>query len=394
MTTADANGHRITIAGGGIAALEAVLALRDLLGDVPLELIAPRTEVDYRPLSVLEPFALGEMPTFELGRFADQQRASLRRDTIVGVEPDGRKLITGKGERLGFELLLVAIGAQAVEAIPGALTFRGVGDQRRLGLLVDEYARGELTRITFALPPGAAWSMPVYELALMMHTALAARDVGGVELAIATPEEHPLAIFGRRAGDAVKELLGIAGIELHTAVVAERVEPGGLVTASGKIETDRVVALPRLLGPRLHGFPSDQHGFIPTDRHGLVEGLENVYAAGDATTFPIKQGGLATQEADAAAEAIAARLGADIDPKPFEPVLRGLLMTGQIARYLESTPGESAGKGAQVALWSPTSKVFGRYLLPHLGGADPAAGLVPGQDGAIEVEAEPASTSG
>ena len=390
MSELDSNAQRITIAGGGIAALEAVLALRDLLGDVPLELIAPRTDTQYRPLSVLEPFALGEMPRFDLGRFVEEQRASWRRDTLVGVEPTERRLILGSGERLGYELLLVAVGATAVEAIPGALTFRGVDDQRRLGLLVEEYAQGDLTRIAFALPGGATWSLPLYELALMMHTSLAARGVEGVQLAIVTPEARPLNLFGDAATDAVAELLRTAGIELHTGVVPKRVEAGGLLTSEGKVETDRVVALPQLLGPRLHGLPSDEHGFIPTDRHGLVEGLSEVYAAGDATTFPIKQGGLATQEADAAAEAIAARLGAELEPQAFRPVLRGLLMTGMVARYLEGTPGEAAGK-AQPALWSPTSKVFGRYLLRHFGGAEPGEGLVPEPEQAVEVEADLAS---
>jgi sulfide:quinone oxidoreductase len=189
-----------------------------------------------------------------------------------------------------------------------------------------------------------------------------------------------LALFGERASEEVAELLRVAGIELHTGVVAERVEGRGLTTATGTIETDRVVALPHLLGPRLRGFPSDAEGFIPTDRHGLVEGLENVYAAGDATTFPIKQGGLATQQADAAAEAIAARLDASVRPREFEPVLRGLLMTGAIARYLD------AEGGARPALWAPNSKVFGRYLLPYLGGVTTAEGLVPDESETVEAD--------
>ena len=61
------------------------------------------------------------------------------------------------------------------------------------------------------------------------------------------------------------------------------------------------------------------------DEHGRVSGIEDVYAAGDATTFPIKQGGLAAQQAVAAAEAIVARHGTDLDPQPFRPVLRGML---------------------------------------------------------------------
>ena len=39
-------------------------------------------------------------------------------------------------------------------------------------------------------------------------------------------------------------------------------------------------------------------------------GVPDVFAAGDATAEPVKQGGLATQQADAAAEAIAAEAGA------------------------------------------------------------------------------------
>ena len=98
--------------------------------------------------------------------------------------------------------------------------------------------------------------------------------------------------------------------------------------------------------------------------------MTDIYAAGDVTAYPVKQGGLATQQADAVAEAIAARLGADIVPEPYRPVLRGLLITGATARYLES------GEGASAALWSPQSKVVGRYLLPYLGGRAPDEDLL------------------
>ena len=52
------------------------------------------------------------------------------------------------------------------------------------------------------------------------------------------------------------------------------------------------------------------------------------------TAFPVKQGGIATQEADAAAEAIAAAAGCEVEPAPFDPVLRGVLWTGGEPRYL------------------------------------------------------------
>jgi sulfide:quinone oxidoreductase len=132
-----------------------------------------------------------------------------------------------------------------------------------------------------------------------------------------------------------------------------------------------VIATPRLEGPRLEGVPEDADGFIPTDSFGRVGGLESagVFAAGDATSFPVKQGGLAAQQADAAAEMIAADAGAPVDPTPFHPVLRGLLLTGAEPSYLraEITGGHGETSVADSEpLWWPPSKIAGRYLAPHL----------------------------
>ena len=60
----------------------------------------------------------------------------------------------------------------------------------------------------------------------------------------------------------------------------------------------------------------------------------DVFAAGDATAGPIKQGGLATQQADAAAEAIAAEAGAPVTPRPCRRVLRGVVLTGEAPLFL------------------------------------------------------------
>jgi sulfide:quinone oxidoreductase len=135
------------------------------------------------------------------------------------------------------------------------------------------------------------------------------------------------------------------------------------------LPVDRVVSVPRLVGPRLRGIPSGRDGFIHTDAHGRVAGLDAVFAAGDATAFPIKQGGLAAQQADAVAEAIAASVGADVDPQPFRPVLRGVLLTGDSARFLRADISGEAGDDSTVAveaLWWPPNKLCGRYLAPYL----------------------------
>ena len=112
---------------------------------------------------------------------------------------------------------------------------------------------------------------------------------------------------------------------------------------------DRIVTVPRLVGPRLRGIPCGRDGFIHTDAHGRLAGLDGVFAAGDATAFPIKQGGLAAQQADAVAEAIAASVGVDIDPQPFRPILRGVLLTGGAPRYLRADISGGAGDDSTIS---------------------------------------------
>jgi sulfide:quinone oxidoreductase len=102
-----------------------------------------------------------------------------------------------------------------------------------------------------------------------------------------------------------------------------------------------------------------------------VHGVEDVYAAGDATAFPVKQGGIACEQADAAAEAIAARAGAPVEPAPFTPVLRGMLLTERWARFLRRETVGGAAEAADHALWWPPAKIAGRYLGPFLATARP-----------------------
>jgi sulfide:quinone oxidoreductase len=152
--------------------------------------------------------------------------------------------------------------------------------------------------------------------------------------------------------------------------VEEREDHSGFVIQPGarELEARRVVALPRAVGPGVQGLEADARGFIPVDRHGRVAGAERVWAAGDATAFPIKQGGIAAQQADAAAQSIAALAGASVQPQPFHPVLRGMLLTGRGRDWLRADIGGGGGEAEaeRHALWWPPTKVAGRYLAPYL----------------------------
>ena len=359
---------RVLVAGGGVAALEATLALRALAEDrVSVELIAPDADFVYRPLAVVAPFRLGEVRRYPLHRLIHSAGAELRTGRVTSVDPDRRVFSTDDGVERAYDALLVALGAQPREAVPNALTFRGPQDVSAFDKLLDAAVVGRVQRLIFALPAGVFWPLPLYELALLTGEFLTDRGTRGVEIVLVTPEEAPLALFGIEASAAVGELLELRGIVLHTRTTPVSFEERRLrVVPDSLIEADRVVTLAALEGPRLPGIPHDHSGFIPTDRHGRVPGLEGIYAAGDATQFPIKQGGIAAQQADAAAAAIAEQAGAPISAEPFRPVLRGLLLTGMVPRYLRREVHTGASSVDTQPLWWPPAKIVGRYLAPFL----------------------------
>jgi len=359
---------RVLIAGGGVAALEATLALRALAEDrLSIEVVAPESDFTYRPLAVAEPFRVGEVRRFPLRPLVEAAGAGLRDGRVTRVDPDRHSVRTEDGAELAYDVLLLALGALPVEAVPGALTFRGPEDGPALAALLEQALAGELRSIAFALPAGVSWPLPLYELALLTGTYLTDRGAMGVELTVVTPEETPLGLFGAVASGAIRELLETRGIGLRTHATPLSFEAGALrLTPEGEIETDRVVALARLAGPGLEGIPADRDGFVPTDAYGRVGSEVDVYAAGDLTQFPLKQGGIATQQADVAAAAIAAQAGAPVEPTPFRPVLRGLLLTGMAPRYLRAEAGTARSAVDTEPLWWPPAKIVGRYLAPFL----------------------------
>jgi sulfide:quinone oxidoreductase len=330
-TVGPMNPLRVLVAGGGVAAVETVLALRALADErVTIELLAPSGDFVERPEAVRSPFDGSAVPRVPL----DELGVVRHRGALAGVEPG--VVFTTDCDRLPFDRLVVAVGARPVEAIPGATLFRGPLSAGA----VEGAFRAE--RVILAAP-AVGWTLPLYELALLS---------GHADLTIVTPEPRPLDLFGDAASEAVARRLERAGVGFIEAI-PERVVDGTLATADGRLlPADAVVALPRARGPFIAGLPCDADGFVEIDAHARV--FEHVFAAGDATASPIRQGGLATQQADAAAEAIAADAGAPVTPRPYTRILRAVLLTRdgplQLCRDLDA----------------PTHKLAGRHLTAFL----------------------------
>ena len=376
---------RVVVAGAGVAAVEAVLALRHLAGrDFAIDLVAPTHALEHRPASVRAPFGLDAPPPLDLSELGSRYAVNLVRGELARVDVDGRVVHLADGGERSYELLLVTIGARPVPVLPGAHAFRGPVDVPVVERILDELADGRRRELAIAVPAGVSWPLPAYELALMATTDLRMRGAD-VTVTVVTTEREPLWLFGSDANDALRDMLAAREIRLRTGARPLRVEGQQLHLDAGEtLPADAVISLPALEGPRIAGLPADAGGFLPTDAHGYVSRAERVLAAGDATAFPIKQGGLATQQADAAAETIAAELGARLVPKPFAPVLRGLLLTGGVPLYLRAEldlsggrravrarPLQPEGEVSPRALWWPPGKVAGRYLAPYLATARP-----------------------
>jgi sulfide:quinone oxidoreductase len=375
--------------------LETLLALRALAGDrVEITIIAPELRFINRSMAVDQPFKPQRMRGLRLQDTAAELGADWRRGALDRVEHEQHRAVTKDGDELPYDMLVLAPGARSEHEweSAGVLTYHGTRDGPSYRLLLHQLRDGRISKLAFVKPAGASWPLPLYDLALMTAADCAAHGRSEIELTMVTPEQEPLGIFGSPASAAIRGLLQERRIALDTSSYGIPGRPGWLDVSPGeqRLRVDRIVTLPRLVGPRLRGIPSGRDGFIHTDAHGRLPGLDGVYAAGDATAFPIKQGGLAAQQADAVAEAIAASVGADIDPQPFRPTLRGVLLTGGSPRYLRADISGGAGDDSIIAstsLWWPPNKLCGRYLAPYLSSqVGEAADVMPQDEHAIPVE--------
>jgi sulfide:quinone oxidoreductase len=367
----DADALEVVIAGGGVAALETALALHELAGDrVRLTLLAPAADFVYRPMAVLEPFVRRSPRQLPLAQFAAELNAALDQGTVTAVDCERRVVQTDAHRELSYDALVIAVGARTSDILPDAVAIDVSRMDASLHGLIEAIDSGSVRSLAF-VALGPTWPLPVYELALLVQEHAREKNVD-LAVTIITSEHSPLAVFGESVSTGVAGLLADADIQ---TIVGARVESssGELIVHPGEqhLRFDRVVAVPRLVGPAITGLPADADGFLPITPRCEVIGIDRVYAAGDATDFPVKYGGIAAQQADAAATSIAALAGASIEPRPFDGVVHGALVSGGKHQRLYFTARFEGGlaqesRTSDTPTWSPEAKIAARYLGPYL----------------------------
>lgn len=353
MSTAGADTRDdVLIVGGGIAGVEALMALADL-GErrLRLRVLARHPSFVLRPQILGEPWG-GPALHVNLEHLCHAFGARFVLATATAVDAAAHAVISSGGERFGYDRLLLAPGAR--RTLPYAQT-RTLG----FGLLPELLAAAGHGSVAIVVPPGTSWTLPAYELALL--AAGENRDVR-----VITGEHHPLEAFGPGTKAATSAMLRDHGVTVDCTGAPE---PGTCVSDLA----DTVIALPSLVGPVMEGLPQDVHGFVATDGGMRVPDAEHVFAAGDATQHGIKQGGLAAQQADVAAAEILRSFGHSITAVAYAPVLRGkLTASGGEELYLRrrlDRPDE--GETHDRPLWQPSGVVcawrLARWLEMHRG---------------------------
>jgi len=368
----------VVICGAGVAGIEGLLRLRRLAGDrVGLTLVSPQDEFVYRPLAVLEPFASASMRRYPLARIVSDTDAAWVRDRLVAVDTKARTLQSEGGRELPYDALLLAVGAGESSPYEHAQVFtdRDGGETFR-GILRD-LELGKVSSVAFVLSNWPVWPLPLYELALMTAER-ASKMRRPVQLTFITPEGRPLKAFGQAAGDAITRLLLQAGIELHTGVLAQ-VPAAELVTfGKTQLTAQRIVTLPKVTGPALRGIAAGPGWFVPIDERCVVHDSDGrVFAAGDATDFTVKHGGIGAQQADTAAAGIAHLAGIGERPPALAPVIRSTLLTGDRPLYLSARVVNGLGWRSEVyeqPPWPAEQKIVAQELGPYLAGLNAVTG--------------------
>jgi sulfide:quinone oxidoreductase len=379
----------VVIVGASVAGLETLLALRELAGDrARVTLVEPAPDFVDRPMTVAEPFGLGSARRHAVEPIASEAGATLVRRAVSEVRPAERRVLLRGGGDVRYDTLVLAPGARSMPPFDHSITVGEPGWGEAMRDVVRRVERGEVRRVAFIAPTSIGWTLPLYELAMLTGGA-AERAAKDADVVLVSREERPLAVFGAQASANASHWLRNSGVEFVGASSAD-VQPGVVLLDPGRraLAADAVVALPLVRGPRLEGLPMTDFGFIPVDAHGRVPGVPGVYAAGDATDFRIKQGGLAAQQADTVATHIAAGLGAAVTPVPFAPVLRGMLFSGRDPQFLHTRDFDDPheGRASLAPLWWPPTKIAGRYLAPYLLGGDSAEAFPQPPSGFADVD--------
>lgn len=335
------NRVRIVVLGGGFAGLRALYRLSRLGERAELVLADPRPTSLARP--ELPEVALAGKPAdharFPLAPAAARSGARLVPQAAARVDAAAHQVVLRNGATLGYDYLLVALGAvKDYASVPGfAEHGYSVCDDTQAPRLADALGRfggGPVvigsarsafgTRV--AVPHLAApCEGPVAELMFMVDRELRRRGLRDRSpVRVFSPGSVFFEDVGPKVRAAVEPLTARQGIEVTAGKVLARLDAGGVVFADGTSwDSALSIILPPYAGhPVVRGSAGlgDEQGFVPTGQTMRHLDFERIYAAGDIAALAMpKLGHIAVMQADIAAAAIRRAVTGEGEVPPYRP---------------------------------------------------------------------------
>jgi NADH dehydrogenase FAD-containing subunit len=382
---------RIVVVGGGFGGLESAFYLRMKLQDrAHITLVSDQDYFLFKPNTIYIPFGLPvEKLKIRLEKPTRRRHIDFVQTHVREIDPVAQTVL-GDRAKLPYDFLVVATGAgMRPQEIPGlaeyAETIWTPADMLRLrgaySTLLAGAKEGKRRQVLFLVPPNNKCAGPLYEMVFMLDTWLKrqqAREM--VDIAWSTFEAGYIQAFGPRLDEAVTKEFEERSISGFKSYVVEKVEQGRVTYRNGQsLPYDLLISFPPYVASTpFPPLPSDDRGFIATDPASRqVVGHPEIYAAGDAGDFPVKQAFLAFLQADAVAAHLSAQVLGTAPELDFEPnsmcVMEQfdkatfaqvpLRVTGIPERPVEVRPdADGAYRVGSSLLWRPGKKLLGVYL--------------------------------
>jgi len=316
--------HRVTVVGAGFAALSSIRKLRQLDTSLDLTLVAPRREFVYYPGTIWIPSGLRrpEDLVIPLDEFLRRHRVSFHGHAATGLSADGRVLHTNGGE-IANDGLVIASGGRFIKALPGiehAITpCEGIDAAVAIRDRLQALDAGTIA-IGFAgnpKEPAAMRGGPMFEYLFGLDRLL--RKQGRRDrfrLVFFSPAEKPGQRLGPKAVDGLLKEMRRRDIATHLGHKLKGFTASSVQTEGGELAADLILFMPGMTGNQWFDettLPRSAGGFIQADHRARVDGVERVYVAGDAGSYPgpewmPKQAHMADLQAEAAAENLVAEL--------------------------------------------------------------------------------------
>lgn len=325
---------KITVAGAGFAALTGLKELRKQLPDAELTLVAPKAEFIYLPSLIWVPYGMrsGDDLRFDLQPILNKLNVNFVQGSVTGISDNGRVLKT-ENDEIENDALLIATGGRFIKKLPGienAITIcEGIDAAEAMGKNINALSQGTIALGFGGNPkePSAMRGGPMFELLFGLESWLrkqGKRDK--IKLVFFNPAPQP----GKRLGEkAVKGLLAEMkkrGIDTHLGHKIQSFENNIVKTEGGEIGADLILFMPGMTGPAwVQGspLPLSEGGFVKADGKAQVAGMERVYVAGDAGSYPgpdwmPKQAHMADLQAKAAVKNIKLNLAGKAASEQFK----------------------------------------------------------------------------